>query len=180
MVSIILVLLAAALIFFAFNLRQLSRRKAEETGVRGSVLYTDADHERPTENLTCELPGGLHMVGKPDYIVKREGRIIPLEYKSSQSPERLYAGYENQIGVYFLLIESRYGKAASPEYGIVRFADGKEFQVKNTDALRARVIREATRMEQIGGGTIEARRNHNSRNKCAACEFFPVCDERLG
>lgn len=167
------------MVYFAYDLRRLSAKKAAETGVSGSVLYSDADHSRPTENLTCDLPGGGRLVGKPDYILKREGKIIPLEYKSGRAPRRLFASHENQVGAYFLLIESRYGKMAAPPFGIVRFSDGKEFQVPNTDELRGRVVREAQAMQEIQTGMRPARRDHQSRAKCAACEFFPVCDERI-
>lgn len=176
--ALILLVLAAALVYFAFDLRRVSAKKARETGVTGSVLYSDADHDRPTEQFSCDLPNGVRLVGKPDYILKKEGKIIPLEFKSNRAPDRLYPSHELQVGAYFILIEHHYGKSAAPPYGIVRFADEKEFQVLNTAELRARIIDHAGRMSAILSGA-EARREHNTKNKCASCEFFPVCNERL-
>ncbi len=179
MFAFTLFLLAAALVYFAWDLRRVAARKAEETGVGGSVLYSDADHERPTEPLACELPDGGRLVGKPDYLLKRDGKIIPLEYKSNRAPERLFPSHEEQVGAYFILIESRFGPGAVPDYGLVRFGDGKEFSVENSARLRERVLAHAKMMRAIETGGVEARRNHESRAKCAACEFFPVCDERI-
>ncbi len=180
MFSVILLLLAAALLYFAYNLRQLARQKSLETGVTGSVLYSDADHTQPTETLSCDLPDAVGaLVGKPDYILKQEGRLIPLEYKSGRAPQRLFPSHEHQVAAYFLLIESRYGAGAAPSHGVVRFSDGKEFRVENSAGLRQTVIDQARRMIDISRGAVEAHRDHHSRAKCAACEYFPVCGERI-
>lgn len=179
MISAVLLILACAILYFAVDLRRLAATKAEETGVSGSILYSDADHLQVTENLTCELDDGVRLAGKPDYILKLDGKLVPLEYKSGRAPARLFPSHENQIGAYFLLIESRYGTSSAPPYGTVRFSDGKEFQVVNSAALRGRVLAHAREMAEILDGTRAAGRDHHSAAKCAACEFFPVCDERI-
>ncbi len=95
--AIFLVLLALALLWQA-------RRAQKASGLPGGrVIYTDTRAwgnkvEKPLYDAS------LGLTGKPDYLVEKNGRIIPVEVKSGRAPQSPYDSHIYQLASYFLLV----------------------------------------------------------------------------
>ena len=81
----------------------------------------------------------LGLTGRPDRLIRTgghrgSGMVIPEEWKSSRS---VRPWHHAQMGVYFLLIEERYG--VRPPYGFL-VCGGTRHRVDNTAELRAWVL----------------------------------------
>ncbi|WP_235963243.1 CRISPR-associated protein Cas4 [Tautonia rosea] len=114
----------------------------------------------------------LGLAGRPDRILRVGRAIIPEEWKSAR---RLWPGHVAQMGVYFLLIEERYG--VRPSHGFVVLGTGKRHRIENDARLRGWVLDLA---EQIR----EARRALSSPlpvdprpSQCRACGQRSECDQ---
>jgi CRISPR-associated exonuclease Cas4 len=76
--------------------------------------------------------------GKPDRLIRHGGTIVPEEWKSSAE---IWPSQRAQLGVYFLLIEDRFG--VRPPHGFIVLGDGSPHKVENTASLRAWVLKVA-------------------------------------
>src|SRR4051794_4590913 len=94
------------------------------------------------DNVTL-FTEALKHVGRPDRIVREGGSFIPEEWKSSK---RVNHGHKLQLGIYFLLIEEKYGKR--PPLGVVVLGDGSRVQVENTEYLRLEVLQVAEKIRE--------------------------------
>ena len=120
--------------------------------------------------------GNLILSGKPDYIVVRNGKYIPLEYKSTLQPKNLY--YRRfQMASYFAIIEHVFGK--KPPYGEFLFKDLSRKRIKNTTVLRKDLQNRIKRMTGILDNPHELIRNHNNYRKCNACDYKETCLKRV-
>jgi CRISPR-associated exonuclease Cas4 len=111
--------------------------------------------------------------GRPDVLRRLpDGRVVPVELKSRTAPARgPPASHRVQVEAYCLLVEETTGRA--PPYGIVRYGDGREFQIPWTAEARTEVRRIRTQVD----GTYDGRATP-SIAKCARCGWRPVCDAR--
>ena len=140
----------------------------------GRVIYTDT---RAWGNKV-EKPlydGSLGLTGKPDYLVEKNGRIIPVEVKSGRSPGLPYDAHIYQLASYCLLIERTMGKR--PPYGIIHYQD-RDFAIDYTHEL------EMTLMDILAEMRRDERRSsvprsHESAGRCAKCGFAQICEEKL-
>lgn len=164
-----LALLALALILFWLSHR--TRRAAGLPG--GRVIYTDTRGWGKVEKPLYDPDLGL--TGKPDYLVERNGQIIPVEVKSGRAPSAPYDSHIYQLAAYCLLVERTMGKR--PPYGILHYVD-RDFAVDYTPALENALLdllAELRREERRG----HPARSHESAARCARCGFRHVCDQRL-
>jgi CRISPR-associated exonuclease Cas4 len=86
------------------------------------------------DNVTL-FSSRFQLAGRPDRILRVGKKVIPEEWKSSR---RLWPGHIAQMGVYFLLIEERYG--VRPPHGYVVLGTGKRHRIDNDAKLRAWVL----------------------------------------
>jgi CRISPR-associated exonuclease Cas4 len=111
--AILLLLLAVVLLWQAAR----QRRSAGLPG--GRVIYCDTRNwgklERPLYDRALDL------TGKPDYLVRQNGQIIPVEVKSGRAPKAPYDAHIFQLASYCLLVEKTYGKR--PPSGILHYND---------------------------------------------------------
>ena len=77
----------------------------------------------------------LGLVGRPDRIIRDGDAIVIEEWKASR---RLRPSHVAQLGVYFLLVEERFGVASS--HGVIVCGDGSRHRIENTPELRERVL----------------------------------------
>jgi CRISPR-associated exonuclease Cas4 len=164
-----LVLLLVALILFWHSNRQLKR-----AGLPGGrIIYTDT---RGWGKLAKPLIyASLELTGKPDYLVEKEGSIIPVEVKSSRSPAVPYDSHIYQLAAYCLLVEKTFGKR--PAYGIIHYANrdfaidyNSELEVSLLDLL-ADIKRDEHKQDMP--------RSHEQPARCMQCGFRKVCDQSL-
>lgn len=165
---ILLVFIAAA----AMLLVASSRRHA--AGMPGGrVVYTDTKNWGKVDEPLYDPVWDL--TGKPDYLVRQGGAIIPVEVKSGRTPAAPYDSHIFQLAAYCLLVERL--MAVRPRYGLIRYPQ-RTFRIDYTQALESRLkdlldeIRSSKRKRSLD-------RSHDSRARCRSCGFAGVCDQRI-
>ncbi len=169
MTYIIFLLFILALFFLWQSDRQ--RKAAGLPG--GRVIYTDT---RGWGKLEKPLfYAALELTGKPDYLIEKDGRIIPVEVKSGRAPEAPYDSHIFQLASYCLLVEKTYGKR--PPYGIIHY-ENRDFAVDYTRDLESALI---DLLADIRTDEVrrDVPRSHEQASRCARCGFRSVCDQSL-
>jgi len=166
---------ALGFILFAVILFWQSGRAQKASGLPGGrVIYTDtrawgSKVEKPLYD------GTLGLTGKPDYLVEKNGRYIPVEVKSGRAPQAPYDAHIYQLASYCLLVEKSMG--SRPPYGIIHYED-RDFAVDYTPELENALLdiladmRRDERRDEIA-------RSHDNSARCAKCGFRNVCDQKL-
>ena len=162
-------LLAIALIFF-----WQSGRKQRAAGLPGGrVIYTDTRAWGAVEKPLYDRALGL--TGKPDYLVEKNGQIIPVEVKSGRAPDAPYDSHIYQLAAYCILVERTLG--SRPPYGIIHYQD-RDFAVDYTHDLENAVLDVLAEMRR-DERCEEVDRSHNTPARCAKCGFHKVCDQKI-
>lgn len=169
MTSIVLILFLLALIFF-----WQSDRQQKAAGLPGGrVIYTDTRAWGKVEKPL--FYPALALTGKPDYLIEKNGQLIPVEVKSGRAPEAPYDSHIFQLASYCLLVEKTYGKR--PPYGIIHY-ENRDFAIDYTREL------ETTLIELIGDmreddvrGNIN--RSHEQASRCKRCGYRDICEQSL-
>lgn len=110
----------------------------------GEVAYSDTVQSSGEVLTSQKIP----LVGKPDYVLKRNSDFIPVEVKTGKTPETPYKNHIAQLFAYCLLVEEHFGKR--PPYGILRYPE-KEFPLEFTAQAEAGVkhaVQEMIRKKQ--------------------------------
>lgn len=95
----------------------------------GNKVYTDSDRS-PGEVLFSKT---LALSGKPDYLIKENNMVFPVEVKSGRTPDTPYESHTMQLMAYCLLVEENYG--VRPIGGYIKYPE-KEFKVAYTDEAK--------------------------------------------
>jgi len=169
-----LLIIAITSLCFAAILYYLAARRRAAIGLpAGRVIYSDTRLwgavEKPFYNAE------LHLTGKPDYLVQKGGKIIPVEVKSSHVTDGAYDAHIIQLGVYCILVHRRYGKR--PPYGILHYPNGT-YAVDFTPHFEQTVINliEAIHAQDR---VSEVARSHESHRQCSHCGYRLICDQKL-
>ena len=169
MMYIVLFLFILALIFF-----WQSNRQQKAAGLPGGrVIYTDTHGWGKVEKPLFYPALGL--TGKPDYLIEKNGQLIPVEVKSGWAPEAPYDSHIFQLASYCLLVEKTHGKR--PPYGIIHY-ENRDFAVDYTKELENTLIELLgdIREDDVRGNMS---RSHEQAARCKRCGFRDVCEERL-
>jgi CRISPR-associated exonuclease Cas4 len=166
---LILFLFILALIFFWQS--GVQRREAGIPG--GRIIYTDTGGWGAVERPLYYPP--LKLTGKPDYLVRNQGTVIPVEVKSGRAPESPYDSHIFQLASYCLLVEKTYGKR--PPYGIIHYND-RDFAIDYTPELETALmdLLAEMRRDEIKNSVD---RSHDQPPRCARCGFRDLCDQSL-
>ncbi len=163
------VLLAAAVVFFI----QAARRQRQTGLPVGKVVYSDTGLWREVEKPLFDSLLGL--TGRPDYVVDENGRLTPVEVKSSWAPPVPYDSHIYQLAAYALLVTHTRG--ARPPYGIIRYRD-RSYVIDFTPELETNLLNLLGDMRsQERGGPPD--RSHAEATRCARCGYRSACDQRL-
>jgi CRISPR-associated exonuclease Cas4 len=170
-------LVAVALAVLAGLLFVLSRRMRRAAGLpAGRVIYADTGAwQRNEQALYSERH---RLAGKPDYLVRQGGRVIPVEVKSGPAPDAPHEGHLLQLAAYCLLVAETSGNR--PPYGILQYAD-RQYAIDYTAELEGR-LRDALRRLRDDADADAARgprRSHAAPERCARCGVRDSCDQRL-
>jgi CRISPR-associated exonuclease Cas4 len=141
----------------------------KEYRVRGEIEYIDMENAKA---FTSDRYG---LSGRPDYIIKLDAGLIPVEEKKGRTPRGPLFSHILQVAAYCMLIEEVEGKA--PPYGILKYPE-HEHEIEFNDDLRSVVIEKLGDMRRILI-TEDCHRNHERPGKCASCSRRDVCPERL-
>jgi CRISPR-associated exonuclease Cas4 len=165
---------ALALLWLAARLRRRAGLPA------GRVVYSDTGTWR-----ACVEPlyaPSINLSGKPDYLVQRWHRVIPVEVKSGNAPAEPYRSHVIQLAAYCLLVEETTGQR--PPYGLVHYdgerpASTRTFAVRYTQELEDALLDTIEWMRQdLRDG--HADRSHDDPARCRGCSYALDCDQRLG
>jgi len=169
MLYLVFLLVILALIFL-----WQSNRQRSATGLPGGrVIYTDTHAWGEVEKPLFYHELGL--TGKPDYLVERDGLIIPVEVKSGRTPAAPYDSHIFQVAAYCLLVEKTYGKR--PPYGIIHYPN-RDFAVDYTAALESSLLDQLAdiKRDEVRNNVP---RSHEEPARCRSCGFRKVCDQKL-
>lgn len=182
------VALVALFLLAALAARLAAARAHTRTGLpRGELLYSDTGHAvgRLAPPVTDEQGARLerplysrrhNLSGRPDYLVRTRGGVVPVEAKSAaRPPAGPYDSHVFQLAAYCLLVEDALGE--SVPYGLVRYRDG-ESRVEYTPALREELLALLEEM-RAAREADEVHRSHDEPRRCARCAVREHCDERL-
>jgi len=169
MLYIAFVLLVLAVIF----LWQSSRQRSQSGLPGGRIIYTDTRAWGRLEQPLVDHTLGL--TGKPDYLVERDGVIIPVEVKSGRTPAAPYDSHIFQVAAYCLLVERTYGKR--PPYGIIHYPN-RDFAVDFTAQLESSLL---DQLADIKRDEVRSNvpRSHEDPARCRGCGFKKACDQSL-
>lgn len=169
MTYLVLFLFLLALIFF-----WQSNRQQKAAGLPGGrVIYTDTRGWGKVEKPL--FYPALALTGKPDYLIEKNGQIIPVEVKSGHAPEEPYDSHIFQLASYCFLVEKTYGKR--PPYGIIHY-ENRDFAVDYTKELETALIDLLADMRQDDIKKAVPR-SHEQAARCKRCGFRNVCEQKL-
>jgi CRISPR-associated exonuclease Cas4 len=138
----------------------------------GRVIYTDTRSWSEVEKPLYDP--ALSLIGKPDYLIEQNGRIIPVEVKSGPAPRAPYDSHIYQLAAYCLLVEKTMGKR--PPYGVLHYTN-RDFAIDYTPALESALLdllAEIRRDER----RADVPRSHSSPARCARCGFREICEQK--
>lgn len=165
-------LFSLALIGLGILVWYAAHRQKQRLGMpSGPVVYHD----------TAEHPGNLLMSprhqlkGKPDFLIRQAGEIIPVEAKTGSTPTSPYHGHIMQLIAYCILVETHYG--SRPPYGIIRYPK-RQFTIDYTPAREQELLSILAEMRQHRHA-VEVHRSHTHPKRCAACGYQHQCNESL-
>ena len=166
--AILLLIIAVVLLFQAGRTQKASGLPG------GRVIYTDTRSwgskvEKPLYDAS------LALVGKPDYLVEKNGRYIPVEVKSGRAPQAPYDSHIYQLASYCLLVEKTLG--SRPLYGIIHYED-RDFAVDYTQELENSLLDILADMRR-DERRQDVARSHDSPARCAGCGFRNICEQKL-
>ncbi|MBT3189080.1 MAG: CRISPR-associated protein Cas4 [Anaerolineae bacterium] len=168
-IYIFLILLLIAIFLF-----WQSNRQRRRTGLPGGrVIYTDTGQWGRVEKPLYDA--SMRLTGRPDYLVERNGKIIPIEVKSGKAPDAPYDSHIYQLASYCLLVHKTMGKR--PPYGIIHYSN-RDFAVDYTPALEAALLDILAEMRR-DDRRKEVACSHSSASRCRGCGYRKICDQRL-
>ncbi len=173
-ISLQTLLFPLAALMLALALLIISRLMKRAGGMpEGRIVYADPGLWGKPEKPFYDSALGL--TGKPDYLVKQRGAIIPVEVKSMWAPREPYDSHVLQLGAYCLLAERHFG--LRPDHGLLRYRN-RTFKIPFSTALEDEVldaihaIRSYKELDNIC-------RSHDQPNRCARCGYRERCDQKL-
>lgn len=163
--------LIGASFFFYRTMRSTSIIDAlrKEYRVRGEIEYIDMDKAKAFKSEKYGLSG------RPDYIIKLDAGLIPVEEKKGRTPRGPLFSHILQVAAYCMLIEEVEGKA--PPYGILKYPE-HEHEIEFNEDLKVVVLEKLDEMRKILVTEV-CHRNHERPGKCNSCSRRAVCPERL-
>ncbi len=140
-----------------------------EFRVKGKIEYIDVDDSKLFKSEKYGLSG------RPDYVIKVNENLIPVEEKTGRTPRGPLFSHILQVAAYCLLIEETSGMA--PPYGIIKYPE-HEHEIEYNEDLKKVLLEKLGEMRRIKE-TGDAHRNHERPGKCKSCSRREVCPERL-
>ena len=164
-------------IFFLFLgviLLFLASRQRKATGLPGGrVIYSDTSRWELVEKPLYDPQEGVS--GKPDYLVKQAGMIIPVEVKSSRVSQKPYDSHIYQLAVYCYLVECEY--KVRPSYGILHYPT-QTFRIEYTPELEREMLDILFEIRTLANRK-NIQRSHQVPQRCARCGYRLTCDQNL-
>lgn len=169
--AVAIVWLVGASFFMYRTLRstEIADSLRKEFRVEGKIEYIDMGDAKVYKSERYGL------TGRPDYVIKLDDKLIPVEEKKGRTPKGPLFSHILQVAAYCLLIEEATGKA--PPYGLLKYPE-QEHEIEYDEDLKKMLLEKLKEMRRIMI-TEEAHRNHNRPGKCLHCSRNSVCPEKL-
>ena len=167
--SVMWLIISAMVLFFGRLEKRDFQNLQSKLRINEKVEYV-GDDQAPV--LRSE---GSGLSGKPDFILRQSGSLIPGELKTGRTPKGPLFSHILQIGAYCIIVSDIYGQRV--EKGVIRYPKG-EFEIEFDENLEEMVrdkVREMGIIEQSG----EAHRNHQRKGKCDHCSRYELCPEAI-
>lgn len=103
----------------------------------------------------------IPLVGKPDYLTKHKGQIIPVEVKTGHTPDTPAKHHVMQLLAYCYLVEENYG--VTPEIAILKYPH-REFRIGYSSDLRPQVQKIVAEILQMKQSGLEPHCHHPQHN----------------
>ena len=162
------------LLFLALILVFISGRQRRAAGLPGGrVISSDTRAWGRVEKPLYDPELGL--TGKPDYLVEKDGSLIPVEVKTGRTPAAPYDAHIFQVAAYCLLVERTYGKR--PTHGILHYP-ARDFAVDYTRELESALL-DLLASLRVDEHRHEIHRSHEQAERCVRCGYRQNCDQRL-
>jgi CRISPR-associated exonuclease Cas4 len=160
------------LLFAGAFLLLLVRQGFRQSGLpRGVPVYIDRGKLRSGESL---FDPEWNLAGRPDYILRHRGSLIPVELKTGTTPQQPFESHVLQLAAYLRLIEVQSGRR--PAHGFILYPQAS-FRVANSSRLERRMQRTLSRMRKATVGLPD--RSHTNPEQCLACGYRSHCDQAL-
>jgi CRISPR-associated exonuclease Cas4 len=181
--AFILLMLTAAVAWLA------ARRGARRADLpEGRIIYSDTGapvgriapvtlNERGEKQEKPLLSHRHGLVGRPDYLVRTDEGILPVEAKSAACPANgvPYRSHVMQLACYCLLVEETTGERVP--FGVIRYRD-RQLRVDYTRELRDELLALLAEMREARKAS-DVHRSHDQTARCMACGYRGICDESL-
>lgn len=162
------------LFLLALFLFIIARILARRSGIpAGRIIYSDHGQWQRASKPLYDAEVGL--TGKPDYLIQRDGRLIPAEVKSSYAPRTPYDSHIMQLAAYCVLVEREFGER--PPFGLLRYRN-RTFEVPFTPQLESQVLDLISAIRRLKEHE-DIPRSHSSKARCARCGYRNTCNQRL-
>jgi CRISPR-associated exonuclease Cas4 len=166
--------LAALLLAALFLLRLAGWLRSESGLPTGDIVSSDTRAWGVIEAPLVSQRLGL--TGRPDYLVREHGRLVPIEVKSAAAPmSGPHQAHVLQLAAYCALVAEVYGER--PAYGLIKYRD-RLLRVPYTDALE-RELRATLDEMRTGLGADGLDRSHEHPGRCRGCGLREACDQAL-
>lgn len=169
--GILLLLLSIILIAVSKIIhRNVRNLKTKHKIPEGRIAYSDLNN--PGKTFFSKR---YRITGKPDYIVKKNKRYIPVEVKTGvyNKPQK---NHIFQLAGYCHLLEENYGGFVP--YGILVYNDRYQYKIPFDPRIRLEFESTVKNMRNIMK-TGKATRNHSNSNRCKSCSMRTYCDVKL-
>ncbi|NJL95107.1 MAG: Dna2/Cas4 domain-containing protein [Anaerolineae bacterium] len=164
----VLAYVVTGLLYVAVRMLRWRRRYPREL-----PIYKGAQARRYRRVLAAPAFG---LSGQLDYLLEWDQQVVPVLAKQRPAPDMPHHWHVVQVVAQCLLVAEN--RDAYPPFGIIRYGDGRTFEVDfDEDSVEAlseimdRVERERTQ--------TEVPRNHAVRQRCFACTHRARCDQSL-
>ena len=150
--------------------RNVGNLKAVNKIQDGKITYSDLS--KPGKPFFSKR---YRIAGKPDYIVKKNKRYIPVEVKTGahNDPQK---NHIFQLASYCHLLEENYGGFVP--YGILVYNNRYQYKIPFDPKIRFEFENTLKNMRNaIKTGRIT--RNHNDYYKCKNCSMQIYCEDKL-
>lgn len=165
---------ALLLLLFALVLLFISGRQRRGAGLPGGrVVFTDTRAWGKVEKPLYDHE--LDLTGKPDYLIEKDGKLIPVEVKTGRTPEAPYDSHIFQLAAYCYLVEKTYNKR--PTHGIIHYPN-RDFAVDYTRELESALL-DLLADIRVDEHRTSVPRTHDDERRCHRCGFREACDQRL-
>jgi CRISPR-associated exonuclease Cas4 len=170
-IPLIILLVGLGFIAYAFILRRHTTRQRDQHGIpTGTLLYSDLTE--PAEPLFSRR---LQLAGKPDYIIRQDNHLVPVEVKTGHHTHP-QPSHVLQLAAYCQLLEDTTGEFVP--YGIL-ILNQQPTKIPFDPTLRFSLEQTLRKMRHTLK-TDRVEMNHHDPHRCVRCSQRQNCTLSLG